>query len=89
MKELGSEQLKQVSGGVILGLSDVNTYNLVLDQYEFFFLANYQTGDIYFFQGNGSVIFMNPLSDVSYPMSFPFTIDSDQLCEFSVPSKLF
>lgn len=89
MKELGAEQLKQVSGGVILGLSDVNTYNLVLDQSEFFFLANFQTGDIYFFQGNGSVLFMNLFSDVSYPMSFPFTIDNDLLCEFSVPSKLF
>jgi hypothetical protein len=89
MRELNSEQLEQVSGGVILGASDANTYNLVLCPDELFFLANFKTGDNYIFKDNGDVLFINPLNQTSYPISFPFKIVNDGLGEYSIPASFF
>ncbi len=89
MRELNCEQLKQVSGGIILGVSDANTYMLIIPPNDMFFFSNFKTGDTYLFSDNGNVMFVNPINDTSYSISFPFKIANDQLCEYSVPSSFF
>lgn len=89
MRELDSKQLMQVSGGIILGVSDADTYHLALVPGDLFIFANYKTGDIYLFGSEGEVSFTNPFSDTSYSVSFPFKMVNEFVCEYSVPSSFF
>ena len=88
MRELNQDQLNQVSGGVLLAVSGPDTYELAISQSGFFFYSNYSTGDTYIFGDNGKAMFIGILMN-SYPLDFPFYINNDQLCIYTLPSSLF